>query len=514
MAASCSVATEGFLRHTDSNYTLPTSQKLTSLRSFISLSPLDGLCFAPIKQNSWPQKFSWVVKCQQKKNRWENHPPESGVMKRAQIKALSIILRREAAKTNMEKKAGPKKSKKLLPRTVLEALTDRIDNKQWESALKVFDILREQLWYRPNPRIYTRLLVMLGKCRQYERAESLFKLMIDEGLEPSIESYTALASAYSRSGLLQKAFSVLDQMKTFPQCQPDVYTYSILIKSSVEVSRFDYVDMLLSEMSENGIKPNTVTYNTIIDAYGKAGKFKDMEDVLSEMLENTDSKPDVWTMNATLRAFGNSSQIEMMENCYEKFQGVGVQPDIRTFNILMYAYGKERLYDKMTAVMEYMQKYYFSWTTVTYNVLIDAFGKVGDIAQMEYLFNLMISEGVKPDCITLCSLVNAYGKARTIRKIVRVMRKLENSDIVPDTAFFNSVMDAYGRVGDLAEMENVLIQMKDKGCKPDRITIATMTKAYLSKGMVDKVQELEQKMSNIDRFGTYRPTTMKSLTNQ
>ncbi|KAH9312985.1 hypothetical protein KI387_028020, partial [Taxus chinensis] len=328
MAAPCFLAAPVFLRSPDPNHSIPTSLKFTCLNSFISRSPLEGLYFKSIRRNSWPcDNFSRVVRCQQKKNRWGKHPPESGLMKRAQIKALSIILRREAAKANMDKKSGPKQSKKLLPRTVLEALTDRIDNKQWESALKIFEILREQLWYRPNPRIYTRLLVMLGKCRQYERAQSLFQLMIEEGLEPSIESFTALASAYSRSGLLDKAFSILNRMKAFPQCQPDVYTYSILIKSCVEASRFDYVDKLLSEMSANGIKPNTVTYNTILDAYGKAGNFKEVEDILSEMLENPDSKPDVWTMNATLRAFGNSKQIEMMENCYEKFQAVGVQPD-------------------------------------------------------------------------------------------------------------------------------------------------------------------------------------------
>lgn len=58
----------------------------------------------------------------------------------ASQKAISIILRREATKAVIEKKKG--NSKKLLPRTLLEALHERITALRWESALKVFFFLR------------------------------------------------------------------------------------------------------------------------------------------------------------------------------------------------------------------------------------------------------------------------------------------------------------------------------------------------------------------------------------
>lgn len=113
---------------------------------------------------------------------------------------------------------------------------------------------------------------MLGKCKQPEKAHELFEAMIDEGCYVSSESYTALLSAYGRSGLLDRAFSILEEMKSTRDCQPDVQTYSILIKSCLHVFAFDKVHYLLSDMAIQGIKPNTVTYNTLIDAYGKAKK--------------------------------------------------------------------------------------------------------------------------------------------------------------------------------------------------------------------------------------------------
>ncbi|CAL5424952.1 unnamed protein product [Camellia sinensis] len=442
------------------------------------------------------------------KEREERERKEEVNSKIASQKAISIILRREATKAVIEKKRGPNNSKKLLPRTVLEALHERITALRWESALKVFELLREQLWYRPNSGIYIKLIVMLGKCKQPEKAHSLFQAMIDEGCAVNHESYTALLSAYSRSGLFNKAFSLLDQMKNSPDCKPDVYTYSILIKSCLQLFAFDKVENLLSDMVSQGIKPNTITYNTLIDAYGKAKKitwevendftaitspsFSKMESTLVEMLREGKCEPDVWTMNSTLRAFGSSGQIETMEKCYEKFQCAGIQPNIKSFNVLLDSYGKSGNYKKMSAVMEYMQKYHFSWTLVTYNIVIDAFGRAGDLKQMEFLFRLMQSERIKPNCVTLCSLVRAYGQTGKAEKIGGVLRFIENSDVTLDIVFFNCLVDAYGMMGCFAEMKGVLEMMERKGCKPDQITYRTMIKAYTVSGMTSHAKELRE----------------------
>ncbi|KAK2414159.1 LOW protein: PPR containing protein [Trifolium repens] len=427
----------------------------------------------------------------------------------ASQKAVSVILRREATKAIIDKrrKKGPVNSKKLLPRTVLEALNERIAAFRWESALKVFELLREQLWYRPYAGVYIKLIVMLGKCKQPEKAFELFQAMIDEGCVLDCESYTALLSAYGRSGLLDRAFSLLEEMKITPGCQPDIQTYSILIKSCLQVFAYDKVQILLSDMASLGIKPNTVTYNTLIDAYGKSKRFSEMESTLLEMLADQDCEPDVWTMNSTLRAFGNLGQIETMERCYDKFQASGIQPNVQTFNILLDSYGKARDYTKMSAVMEYMQKYHYSWTIVTYNIVIDAFGKAGDLKQMEYLFRLMRSERIKPSCVTLCSLVRAYAHAGKPEKVGGVLRFIDNSDVTLDTVFFNCLVDAYMRLGCLDEMKGVLEIMEQKGCKPDFITYRTMIKAYSSKEMHSHVKELRELLATVKRppFERNRP---------
>ncbi|CAL5381890.1 unnamed protein product [Camellia sinensis] len=182
-------------------------------------------------------------------------------------KDLSRILRTEAAIKAIERKANSTKYNRLWPKAVLEALDDAIREHRWESALKIFNLLRKQHWYEPRCQTYTKLLVLLGKCRQPKQASLLFEILWSDGLQPTLDVYTALVGAYGLSGLLVEAFHTVDHMKSVSDCKPDIYTYSILINCCTKLHRFDLIEHILAEMSNLRIECTTVTYNTIIDGY-------------------------------------------------------------------------------------------------------------------------------------------------------------------------------------------------------------------------------------------------------
>lgn len=342
-----------------------------------------------------------------------------------------------------------------------------------------------------------KLLVLLGKSGQPHRARQLFDTMVEEGCDPTPELYTALIAAYCRSNIIEEAFSIFNLMKTLPSCQPDVFTYSTLIKACVDASQFELVESLYEEMDERLISPNTVTQNIVLSGYGRAGKFEQMEKVLSGMLESTTCRPDVWTMNIILSVFGNMGQIDMMEKWYEKFRNFGVEPETRTFNILIGAYGKKRMYDKMSSVMEYMRKLQFPWTTSTYNNVIEAFADVGDVKHMECTFDQMRAESMKADTKTFCCLINGYANAGLFHKVVSSVQLAGKFEIPENTTFYNAVISACAKAEDLMEMERVFKRMKDKHCVPNSTTYSIMVEAYRKEGMNDKIYYLEQETQEI-----------------
>ncbi|PNT16681.1 hypothetical protein POPTR_010G153900v4 [Populus trichocarpa] len=411
---------------------------------------------------------------------------------------------RRTAIKNIKKKLDRKSKAKAWVNTVAEALTDCVLKKQWLQAIQVFEMLKEQPFYQPKEATYMKLLVLLGRCGQPQRAHQLFDEMVEEGIEPTTELYTALLAAYCRNNLIDEGFSIINQMKSLPRCQPDVYTYSTLLKACVDASRFELIDTLYQEMDERLISPNTVTQNVVLSGYGRVGMYDQMERVLSEMLESAACKPDVWTMNIILSVFGNEGQIDLMERWYEKFRNFGIEPETRTFNILIGAYGKKRMYDKMSSVMEYMRKVQFPWTTSTYNNVIEAFADVGDAKNMEYAFDQMRAESMKADTKTFCCLINGYANAGLFHKVISSVQLAAKFEIPENTSFFNAVISACAKADDLMEMERVFKRMKDKQCPPDSRTYSIMVEAYRKEGMNDKIYYLEQEKQEMIGDGTLK----------
>ncbi|XP_020234320.1 pentatricopeptide repeat-containing protein At3g53170 [Cajanus cajan] len=412
-------------------------------------------------------------------------------------KELSRILRTESAIRGVENKATSSTHRQLWPKALLQALHDAIKRCRSHTSLQIFALLRKQYWYEPRCQTYAKLLMMLGKCRQPEEASVLFETMLSEGLKPTVDVYTALVSAYGQSGRLDQAFSTVEDMKSVVDCEPDIYTYSVLISCCAKFCRFDLIEHVLAEMSYLGIQCNSVTYNSIIDGYGKAGMFEQMDKALNDMIENDNCHPDVFTLNNFVGAYGNAGQIDKMEKWYDEFQLMGIQPDIMTFNMMIKSYGKAGMYKKMMTVMDFMERRFFTPTVVTYNTVIEVFGKAGEIEKMDQHFLKMKHLGVKPNSITYCSLVSAYSKVGRIDKVDSIMRHVENSDVVLDTPFFNCIISAYGQAGDLKKMSQLFLAMRERKCEPDNITFACMIQAYNAQGMTEDAQKLENLMISV-----------------
>ncbi|KAF3630430.1 Pentatricopeptide repeat-containing protein [Capsicum annuum] len=407
---------------------------------------------------------------------------------------LSRILRTEAAIKGIERKANSGKYTNLWPKAVLEALDDAIRDNRWATALKIFGLLRQQHWYEPRCHTYAKLLVMLGKCKQPNQANLLFEIMLADGLQPTVDVYTALVSAYGLSGLLDEALRTIDDMKSVSNCKPDVYTYSILIKCCTKVRRFDMIEYILAEMVYLGIECTSVTYNTIVDGYGKAKLFELMENSLTDMIESETAFPDVFTLNSVIGSYGSCGKLEKMEKWYEDFQVMGIKPDVMTFNILIRSYGRAGMYQKMDSVLDFMRNRFYSPSVVTYNIIIETLGKAGLIKNMEQFFLQMKHEGVKPTSFTYCSLVSAYSRAGLLENVDSIMRQVENSDVVLDTPFFNCIISAYGQAGDIEKIVALFLEMQVRKCKPDHITYSSMIQVYNSQGMIEAANDLKTKM--------------------
>jgi pentatricopeptide repeat protein len=134
---------------------------------------------------------------------------------------------------------------------------------------------------------------------------------------------------------------------------PDLTTCSILINAFGRAREWDKVDLVLAEMGTYGIKAD------LISVYGKAGLFYEVEIVVKslraeiarhEELGNSSLAFDLVTYNTLLDVYGKAGRLNDVIYWFAEMKKAGVQPDVLTFNSLVNAYGKASHYDGVCPV--------------------------------------------------------------------------------------------------------------------------------------------------------------------
>ncbi|KAG6783591.1 hypothetical protein POTOM_009247 [Populus tomentosa] len=108
-------------------------------------------------------------------------------------------------------------------------------------------------------RIYCPVLLMISHSifsqGLSEQAVSAFWAMRDDGLKPSLLALNSLINAFGKDRRDAEAFVVLQYMKE-NDLKPDVVTYTTLMKALILVEKFDKVPSVYEEMILSGCTPD------------------------------------------------------------------------------------------------------------------------------------------------------------------------------------------------------------------------------------------------------------------
>ncbi|XP_057958004.1 pentatricopeptide repeat-containing protein At1g62350-like isoform X2 [Malania oleifera] len=157
--------------------------------------------------------------------------------------------------------------KRLLKADLLGTLVELQRQNDLDLALKVFEFVRKEVWYKPDLYLYCDMIQMLGKNKLIEKAEELFFELKKEGLEPNTRAYTEMIGAFLQVGMVENAMETYGLMKA-SGCIPDELTLTILIRNlekarlddlaaSVKKECVDYVDSpekFLKEVSSKYVR--------------------------------------------------------------------------------------------------------------------------------------------------------------------------------------------------------------------------------------------------------------------
>ncbi|CAA6657314.1 unnamed protein product [Spirodela intermedia] len=334
-------------------------------------------------------------------------------------------------------------------------------SEQEATALLSLRWFQEKIIVKKDVILYNVTLKVMRKCRSWDGAESLLKEMLEKGVEPDNVTFSTIISSARVCNLPEKAVQWFERMGEF-DCRPDDVTYSAMIDAMAREEKrrldpvtfstvikvystsnnFDGALNVYEEMKALGVKPNLITYNTLLDAMGRAGRPWQVKTIYREM-ESNGFSPNRATYAALVRAYSRARYPEDALRVYREMKGKGVELNVVLCNTLLAMCADLGYVDEAVEIFQEMKRSPElckpdSWT---YSSLITIYSCSGQVEEAESIFTEMVASGFEPNIFVLTSLIQCYGKAKKIDNIVETFDRMLKLDITPDDRFCGCLLN-------------------------------------------------------------------------
>lgn len=145
------------------------------------------------------------------------------------IQAVQALKRAKRDESSLER-VFESKVRRLLKLDMIAVLKQLLNQNECLLALKVFDDVRKEYWYKPQVSLYAEMIRVLGSNGLFEQVHLLLSYLKKEtGLELETEGFNALLRTLIDFDMTGPAMECFQLMKT-SGCEPNKSSFRILIK--------------------------------------------------------------------------------------------------------------------------------------------------------------------------------------------------------------------------------------------------------------------------------------------
>merc|ERR1719414_2551533 len=114
------------------------------------------------------------------------------------------------------------------------------------------------------------MLDACAKCCAMDRASALLEDMKCARVEPDVITYSTIVKGYCVEGDVDRAFHVLEEMKSDGKFVPDEIMYNSILDGCAKQHRVEDSLRVLDEMQAAGVGPSNYTLSILVKLLGHA----------------------------------------------------------------------------------------------------------------------------------------------------------------------------------------------------------------------------------------------------
>ncbi|CAM8988618.1 unnamed protein product [Rhodiola kirilowii] len=337
--------------------------------------------------------------------------------------------------------------------------------KMFDEMEKVLTQMKGETRFVAKEIIFCNVMGFYGRGRLPERALRMYEMIPDYGFERTVKSLNSLLNAF----LVCRDFG---RMSEIVECggdgweKLDVCSYNILIHSCVLRSDFDAARKVFDEMRERGVKPNAVTFGTLISGFCGNMKMGVGLWLKEEMLVRYGLKPNVVIYTSLIKGCFKVGDFDLGLKLKEEMLRDGLQPDAAFYTTVFSAMVEVGRKKEAAEVLGEMKRKECKFSTATYNAMISGFCRENDFGASFRLLNEMEGQGCKPDVISFNVIIGGLCRDGKWREAKDLFEDMPRRGCAPDVVTYRMLFDGLCDTMQLKEAALVLDDMVRKHYAP------------------------------------------------
>eukprot|EP01018_Ginkgo_biloba_P009819 Gb_14458 [translate_table: standard] len=316
------------------------------------------------------------------------------------------------------------------------------------------------------------LVDMYAKCRSLKNARDVF----DKMPRQDVVSWSAMISGYAQNGYYDEALKLFRQMQMLG-VKPNSVTYSSLLSACANLTALQQGKETHDDIIRSGFQSDAFVANALVDMYAKCGSTECARHVFDKMATR-----DVISWNAMIAGYAQNGHVDEALKLFQEMP----KRNVVSSNVMIAGYVQNGLVDKALKLFEEMPER----NIVSWNSMISGYAQTGHIDEALKLFQQMQQTGVKPNSVTFASVLPACADLGTLEHGKEFHEAIIRSGFQSDIFVANALVDMYNKCGSIENARLVFDKMPAR----DTISWNGIIVGYAQNGDVDEALNLFQKM--------------------
>ncbi|KAK2966652.1 hypothetical protein RJ640_002350 [Escallonia rubra] len=345
----------------------------------------------------------------------------------------------------------------------------------------MLNILQLFRWMQQNGKIsfasYSSYIKLMGKSLTPVMALDIYNGIKDESTRNNVSVCNSVLSCLVRNSKFESCMKLFRQMKQ-DGLKPDIVTYSTLLAGCAKVKDgYSKALELVHELKHNALTMDNVIYGTLLYVCAANNQSDEAESYFRQMKDEGYS-PNAFHYSSMLNAYSVAGNYKKADGIIEEMKSAGFVPNKVILTSLLKVYVRGGLFEKSRELLTELEALGYAQDEMPYCLMMDGLAKAGHIDEAKSVYTAMKNNNIKSDGYSHSIMISAFCRCGRLEEAMQLACDFESRFDKYDVVILNAMLCAYCKAGKMEKVMNTMRKMDELAISPDWNTFRILVKYF------------------------------------